>query len=123
MKYQRKMAIMSLDKLVEKFKENVTLVNNETPTDLGIIKWNSKDKDNSYLEKAVSLNETAGLLLDDWVEGTKNWCPCNLNKEGFLKDLIEDFFGEESKTLITEEAWTKFPKVITEAFELIERVS
>lgn len=122
MKYQKKMATMPLEELMVKFKENIILVK-ENPTDLGIIKWNSKDKRNSYLEKAVSCNEIAGLLLDDWVEGTKNWCPCNLSKEGFLKDLIEDFFSEETNTLITEEAWIEFPKVIAEAFELIERVS
>ena len=61
--------------------------------------------------------------MENWVEGTKNWSPCDLNKRGFLKDLIEAFFNEQSKTLITEEAWSEFPKVLTEAFKMIEYVS
>ncbi|MBQ2938140.1 MAG: hypothetical protein IJE05_04620 [Clostridia bacterium] len=124
MKYEENMATMTLEELMKNFRKNVTFVKNgENLNELGIIKWNSEDEEVAYLEKVVSSNETAGLLLENWVEGTKNWSPCDLTKKGFLKDLIEAFFNEESKTAITEEAWTEFPKMLTEAFELIECVS
>lgn len=124
MRYEENMATMSLEELVENFKKNVTFVGeDENLNNLGIIKWNSKDEEVPYLEKAVSSYETVGLLLENWIEGTKNWSPDDLNKKGFLKDLIEVFFKEESKISITEEAWTEFPKVLKEAFELIECVS
>lgn len=121
MKYEANMATMSMEELIKNFKENVIFVkDDESRNKLGVIKWNEEV---AYLEKAVSSNETAGLLLGDWLEGTKNWSPSDLNKEGFLKDLIEAFFNEQSKTFITEEAWSEFPKVIEEAFEKIEVVS
>lgn len=124
MRYNESMVTMSLEELINNFRKNVTFVKeDENLDDLGIIKWNSKDERGPYLEKAVSCTETAGLILENWIEGTKNWSPSDLTKKGFLKDLIESFFNEEFKTAITEEAWTEFPKVLTEAFELIECVS
>ena len=124
MRYKENMAEMSLEELMKNFRKNVKFVkDDENLSELGIIKWNTKDEEVAYLEKTVSCNETAGLLLENWVEGTKNWSPCDLNKRGFLKDLIEAFFNEQSKTLITEEAWSEFPKVLTEAFKMIEYVS
>lgn len=126
MKFEAKMAQMTVEELVQELRKHVRIMSwkeeveffvesNQHPQKDTVLDWGICKK---CLCKCKNSNNFKMLNIKAWVNMYK-WTPM-LSKEAFLKYMIENFF-EEEETLCTQKAWSNIPNVIKDAFRRISR--
>lgn len=126
MKFEKKLAQMDVDEIVQEIGKHVRVMSwkeeveffeksHRQPQGKTVLDWGICKK---CLCKCKTPDDVKELNIKAWVNLFK-WTPM-LDREAFLKYMIENFF-EDEETLCTQKAWGKIKEVIEDAFRRISK--